>query len=121
MPVPGKESERQPSLDERALKEVEGYIERVEKQPEVRPQQNQQNQQQTVQPNAAIAPQASVIPSQNITGQKPQIILPLDKEEVEEGLHHKVIDGVKWLAEWCVMMIKKYPGRVFYLPKPQQR
>lgn len=35
------------------------------------------------------------------------ITLPLSEEQVEKGLHHKIMDSVKWLAEWCVLIIKK--------------
>jgi hypothetical protein len=35
------------------------------------------------------------------------ITLPLTEEQVRDGLHHKIIDSVKWLAEWCVMIMKK--------------
>lgn len=48
--------------------------------------------------------------------EKPKIILPLDEEEVEKGLHHKAIDSFRWLAEWCVRVMKMATGRVFYKP-----
>ena len=116
MPVTGKEIEPKVSPDELAAKEVEGYIERIEKQAETKP------------------------PTQGVTGAKPatgmgaddaarkamavgpktqkqQIVLPLDEDGVRRGLHHKVWEAIRWLAEWSVYMIKKYPGRVFYRPK----
>ncbi len=46
-----------------------------------------------------------------------QVILPLTKEEVDKGLHHKVVDSVRWLAEWCVKMIKMFSGKVAYRRK----
>ncbi len=46
-----------------------------------------------------------------------KVILPLTKEEVDRGLHHKVIDSVRWLAEWCVKMIKMFHGKVAYRRK----
>lgn len=121
MPIPGKEVEQRPGLDQIAIREVEGYIERVERQSESQGQD---------QPTATVqVPQQPTIQQQDMGAQvtaqfagdgKPNIVLPLNKSQIEEGLHHRIIDGIKWLAEWCVMMIKKYPGRVFYLPPSQQ-
>ena len=42
----------------------------------------------------------------NSTPQKPQIVLPLHEEEVEKAMHRKVIDSIRWLAEWCLRVIK---------------
>jgi hypothetical protein len=47
---------------------------------------------------------------------KPKIVLPLDETGVTQGLHTKVIDSVRWLAEWCVRVMKLATGRVFYKP-----
>lgn len=46
--------------------------------------------------------------------QKPKIVLPLDEENVKKGLHHKAADSIKWLAEWCLRVMKMASGRVFY-------
>ena len=43
-----------------------------------------------------------------------KVVLPLTKEEVEKGLHHKVIDSIRWLAEWCIRMIKMFGNKVAY-------
>jgi hypothetical protein len=45
---------------------------------------------------------------------KPQIFLPLEKEEIEDGLTHKVADSIRWLSEWCVRVIKMFPSRTNY-------
>jgi hypothetical protein len=45
---------------------------------------------------------------------QPKIILPLTEEEVERGLHLKVIHSFRWLAEWCRRLIKVFHGRVVY-------
>ena len=45
---------------------------------------------------------------------KPKIDLPLDKPGIQKGLHHKVVDSVRWLAEWCLRLIKMVPKRVVY-------
>lgn len=48
--------------------------------------------------------------------EKPKITLPLDEKGMEKGLHHKAIDSFRWLAEWCVRVMKMATGRVFYKP-----
>lgn len=116
MPALGKEIERQLTPDEIALREIEGYLDKVEHQTEN--QQNQTLKPQTIQ-TLTTFPQ-STGPISN-TGQVPlntaaNIVLPLDQVGVQTGLGKNVIDGLRWLSEWCVMMIKKYPGRVFYMP-----
>lgn len=45
---------------------------------------------------------------------KPKIVLPLDEAEIEKGLHHKAVDSIRWLAEWCIRVMKMAAGRVFY-------
>ena len=121
MPIPGKEIEQRPGLDQTAIREVEGYIERVEKQAETQAQVQSASQVQVTQPVAQQQQDmGSLVSAQLADVTKPKIILPLNQVQIEEGMHHKIVDGIKWLAEWCVMMIKKYPGRVFYLPPNQQ-
>jgi len=115
MPAIGKEFEPQPTPEQIATREMQGYVEKVEKQVEnQQPQQQQvaQPQQQQVKP----VDMGRVVSSQFAQSGKPKIVLPLNQKEVEVGLHNKVAEGVRWLAEWCVFMIKKYPGRVFYSP-----
>jgi len=43
-----------------------------------------------------------------------KVVLPLTKDEVEKGLHHKVVDSVRWMAEWCIRMIKMFGKKVAY-------
>lgn len=45
---------------------------------------------------------------------KPQIVLPLTQVKTKKGLHHKIADSVRWLAEWCFRLIKMFPKRVHY-------
>jgi hypothetical protein len=121
MPVLGKEVEHQLTPDQIANREVEGYIEQVERHAET--------QQPKVQTQNQTPVQSKPVPSdmgKTVTGQfsnlaKPKIVLPLDQNEVETGLKRNVFEGVRWLSEWCVMMIKKYPGRVFYMPPETNR
>ncbi len=46
-----------------------------------------------------------------------KVILPLTKEEVDQGMHGKAIDSIRWLAEWCIKMIKMFHGKVAYRRK----
>ncbi len=116
MPALGKETERQLTSDEVALKEIQGYIDRAEHQVETQqPQLNRPQQtavtSQVSQPTVGkgVAGVAPAIEAKKIT-------LPMNQIEVEKGLQQNIKEGVRWLSEWCVMMIKKYPGRVFYMP-----
>lgn len=119
MPVLGKEVERQYVPDELAVKEVENYVERVERQSE-RSASDAQTQDSTIKPG--VTPQSQT--STNLTGNTTIVVnkpinLPLDQSQISDGAKKSVFEGVKWLAEWCIMMIKKYPGRVFYSPPGQ--
>ncbi len=42
------------------------------------------------------------------------LVLPLTEKEVEEGMHKKVYNSARWLAEWCVRVAKKLHGHVVY-------
>lgn len=116
----GKEFEPKTEADRLASAEVDGYIERLEKQTETKPPLAVGTPVQQGGTSAGLADDAakkalSMAPAT----QKQTIILPLDEEEVKKGLHHKVLDAIRWLAEWSVYMIKKYPGKVFYPAKKE--
>ena len=121
MPAVGKEIER-PLTPETITQPIEqaGYVEKLEKQTETQQQANTQPQKTAPSAGTPTSDMGKIVSAQYAGQTKPNITLPLDQEEVVEGLHHKVWDGFRWLSEWCVMMIKKYPGRVFYLP-PETR
>jgi hypothetical protein len=34
-----------------------------------------------------------------------EVTLPLTEEETKKGLHHKIVDSVRWLAQWCLRLI----------------
>lgn len=113
----GKELEPKSEAERLAATEVEGYIEKIEKQAETKSP-------NTVRPTPTTSSSLTDDAAKKVMGMMPKspkqtIILPLDEEEVRRGLHHKVIDAIRWLAEWSVYMIKKYPGRVFYRPKSE--
>jgi len=46
-----------------------------------------------------------------------KVVLPLSEDEVEKGLHHKLVDSIRWLAEWCTRMIKMFGNKVAYRKK----
>lgn len=102
-------------FEDQALQEVEGYIERVEKQVETKKPGLLKSSQQTVAPVQVSDDQGNIV-MQAAQGKQDEvkIVLPMDEEEIKKGLHHKVWEAIRWLAEWCVFIIKKYPGRVFY-------
>lgn len=115
MAIPGKEQEGIPqSVEQAAVKEVEGYIEQVEKKVEIDAQTAKYVQ--TAQPSTPppITDDKGQVVMQPAEPAVVPIHLPLTEPEVREGLHHKVFDAFRWLAEFCVYLIKKYPGRVFY-------
>jgi hypothetical protein len=45
---------------------------------------------------------------------QPKIVLPLDKDELILGLKERVNEAVKWLAEWCMRVIKMQPENVVF-------
>jgi hypothetical protein len=83
--------------------EVEGWLEKLEKE-DAQLKQPVVNQQtgQIVLDDA----------SQQSAGFK--VVLPLTKDEMEKGLKHKVVDSLRWLAEWCLRLIKMFGSKVAY-------
>ena len=85
--------------------EVEGWLEKVEKE-------DSQLQQPVTDDKGQVVLDDS---QKQQSGFK--AILPLTKDEVNKGLQHKVIDSVRWLAEWCIRMIKIFGNKVAYRRK----
>jgi len=81
-------------------KEVEGYVEKVEKAAELKTPITDD-----------YTGQVLMKPAQP---QDTTVTLPLTEEQVRDGLHHKVLDSFRWLAEWCVRQIKMLHGKVRY-------
>jgi hypothetical protein len=118
MAIPGKEEEGLPT-EEIALKEVEGYIEAIEKKPEIDQSVAPYVQSSQVPTPPPVTDQAGQVVMQPIEPVASPISLPLTEPEIQEGLHHPIIEAFRWLAEFCVFLIKKYPGRVFYSQKKE--
>lgn len=117
MPAVGKEIEH-PITPEISPQPVEqaSFVEKVEKQVETQQPASTQPVQPIVKKEVSTEDMGKIVSAQFAVQTKPNIVLPESQEEVVEGLKHKVWESARWLSEWCVMMIKKYPGRVFYLP-----
>jgi len=84
---------------ERIPKEIEGWLEKVEKgdiylaKPVIDDQTGQ---------TLVTAPSAK----------KPKIILPLTRQQIVSGLKQKTTEAIRWLAEWCLRLIKIRPKEV---------
>lgn len=86
--------------------EVEGWLEKVEKEDS-----------QLQQPVTDDQTGQVVLDDTQAQPTNFKVILPMSKDEVEKGLHHKIIDSVRWLAEWCIRMIKMFGNKVAYRRK----
>lgn len=45
---------------------------------------------------------------------KPKVALPLTKPKIKKALKKKIVNSVRWLAEWCLRLVKMFPKRVSY-------
>lgn len=82
--------------------EVEGWIEKLERADDVHLQKPLVHDDQVIMTDPADMADDDMI------------VLPLTHDEVEKGLHAKVYDGARWLAEWCVRIIKLFGNKVKY-------
>jgi hypothetical protein len=48
---------------------------------------------------------------------KEKIVLPMSQSAAQQGLTKKVTESARWLAEWCVRLIKVMKDRVKYAPE----
>ena len=71
---------------------TDGYIEKVEKEAQLMIPVRDDNTQKVL--------------LQSSTPQKPKIKLPLSEGQIEEGLHHKIWESIRWLAEWCKRQVE---------------
>jgi len=85
--------------------EVEGWLEKLEKE-------DSQLQQPVMDDKGQV-----VLDDAQKKKKDFKVVLPLSKDEVEKGLHHKLVDSVRWLAEWCIRMIKIFGNKVAYRKK----
>jgi len=73
--------------------DVEGWLERVEKDEVAEP------------PVVVHEGKPLVMPA---TPSQVSITLPLDDAGIKKGLRHKIFESMRWLAVWCMRMAKKY-------------
>lgn len=52
------------------------------------------------------------------SAQQPKIDLPLTESGIRQGLAYKVVDSIRWLAEWCLRLLK-IAGQPFVKKKKQ--
>ncbi len=89
---PVKITEIQTHVEIEKHPETAGYIERVEKQAELKtPVMDDSTGQPLVQ---------SADPTD------PVVTLPLTDDQIVKGLHHHVWEAIRWLAAWCVRQAK---------------
>ena len=86
--------------------EVESWLEKLEKE-------DKQLQQPVV--NQTTGQVVLDDSAQQPTGFK--VVLPLTKGEGSVALQQKVINSVRWLAEWCLRMVKMFGNKVTYRRK----
>lgn len=60
-----------------------------------------------------VADQTAQAPTGDYASQ-PVIVLPVTQQAVQAGMKKSVQDSIRWLAEWCVKMMKKFHGLVVY-------
>jgi len=46
------------------------------------------------------------------SAQQPKIVLPLTRGQLIAGLKQKMNQAIRWLAEWCLRLIKMQPNQV---------
>lgn len=91
--------------------ETEGFIEQVEKTGEKTAPMPTDDQGQPL--------TQQVIQSQDDSSANAQlpddaVVLPMTQQEFEEGIHAPLVRAVRWLAEWCAYIIKKFGEKVFF-------
>lgn len=79
-------------------KEVAGWLEKVEK--------------KEIYLSSPVTDDQGQVLVTSATAKKPKISLPLSKSGLVVGLKKGVGEAVRWLAEWCLRLIKIYPDRV---------
>lgn len=84
----------EPELEKKP--ELAGYMEKVEKAAEVA--------------TPVVDDYTQQVLIQSANPQKPKVTIPLSEEQIKEGLHHKVWESIRWLAEWCYRQLKLLHG-----------
>lgn len=92
------------------------YTRKVDLEPEVESWLEKLEKEDSNLPKPVVDDKGQTVLDDTISKKKDKfkVVLPLTKEEVERGLHHKVVDSIRWLAEWCIKTIKMFHGKVAY-------
>ena len=53
----------------------------------------------------------------DVSPKKVVIKLPLTETEMKRGLHYKIVDSLRWLAEWCLRLVKIAHGKFVFVPR----
>lgn len=97
-----KEDEKFPLIEEtepKIDKEVEPYIQKIEKEIFLaRPITDDYGQ-------PLVSPAAP---------QQPKIVLPISKSQYSFGLTQKISESIRWLAEWCLRLVKIFGSRITF-------
>jgi hypothetical protein len=101
---------KEPGLDKVQYQEYQ----ETELGPEVKDWMEKVENGQSVNLNQPVVDDYGQILLDNSTSQQPQLILPLDEEEVRKGLHTRIADSIRWLAEWCWRLLKMGGKRIEY-------
>lgn len=72
--------------------EVESHLEKIEKDP--------------AQMQQAADDYVKVVGMKPVPTGSQKVVLPLTDDQIKLGLHHKVWEAIRWLAEWCVRQLK---------------
>ncbi len=98
--VPGVQVvEHEPNVE--ISPEVQGWIEKVEQEKLHLPD------------NIVVADQTAAQPTGTYAA-APVIVLPMTEDQMSSGLKASVKNSVRWLATWCVRVMKKFKGSVVY-------
>ncbi len=97
------EDQRHPIIDVepdlKIEKEVEGYLEKVEKEQFLNQPINDAYGQPLISPPVP---------------QEPKIVLPLDQNQYVLGAKQKVTESIRWLVTWCGRIIKILGARAIF-------
>jgi len=116
MPAMKEKETRVKGMEKVALGEVDEYVERMKQGEEKKKEEEgmvERKKKESVEKIKTKDDQGGVI-LQGQVSDKGNIVLPLDEEEIKKKSRYGVSEAVRWLAEKCLYLIKKYPGRVFY-------
>lgn len=72
--------------------EVESHLERIEKDP--------------AQMQKMADDYVKTVGVKPVSTGNQKVVLPLTDDQIKSGLHHKVWEAIRWLAEWCVRQLK---------------